>query len=409
MPKRACLVRHGYYPYDMLFRREASALRQAGYETEVLVLRGRGQGPHQVIDGIHVTHLPLSRSKGGVLRYVWDYGLFFVLVAWTLTLRHLRRRYDVIQVNTMPDFLVFATLIPKLLGAKVVLQMYEPTPELWATRLGLTQPQDLEHAPRKQLWLIKLLRWIEQASLHYTDAALAVTQQLKDNFVAHGANPDKISVVLNVPDTGLFEVDPQAIDKASADLPDQDKFVLVCHGAVEERYGHDTMLHAIAAIKDKTPNLRLRVMGFGSYCESFQAQIQALGLQEHVKFLGYVPLAQLVAELRRADAGIVAQKSSTYSNLVHTGKMYDFLNFGKPVIVSRLRAVTSYFDDDSLCFFTPADPQDLARAILELYQNPQRRQSLARHGARLYEPYRWENQRENYLATFARLESRENR
>ena len=148
MTKRVCIVRYGYYPQDMLVRREAIALRDFGLDVDVLCLRGRGQLEKEDIDGLHVRRFSLSRSKGGIGRYLYEYLMFFVVTALTLALRHLRRPYASIQVNTMPDFLVFATLIPRLLGAKVTLQMYEPMPELWATRLGLTQEADIARASR---------------------------------------------------------------------------------------------------------------------------------------------------------------------------------------------------------------------------------------------------------------------
>jgi glycosyltransferase involved in cell wall biosynthesis len=111
----------------------------------------------------------------------------------------------------------------------------------------------------------------------------------------------------------------------------------------------------------------------------------------------------MVVELHNADVGIVAQKSSPYSNLVHTGKMYDFLAFGKPVLASRLKAVRAYFDEDALRFFEPGDPESLAEAILDLYQHPDRRQALVDNSQRLYSQYKWERQKNIYLSAYRAL------
>ena len=380
MKKRACVVRQGYYPHDMLVRREAQALKEAGFDVDVICAVAARQPREGVIDGVRVYYLPPQRRKRGMIRYLFEYLAFFSLVALKLTVLHLQRPYALIQVNTMPDFLVFATLVPRLLGAKVALQMYEPMPELWMTKTRFPP-------------LVKLLEVMQQFSLRYAHRAFAVTQQLKDSFVARGADPDKITVVLNVPDEQCFQahtVEP---------LPSADgSFTLICHGAIEARYGHDTMLEAIQSLRSTIPGIRLRITGSGSYLEEFLAQVEALDLGEHVCYLGYVPVAQLVEELRRADVGIVAQKSSPYSNLVHTGKMYDYMYFNKPVIASRLRAVNAYFDDASLCYFAPGDDKDLARAIRHLYEHPEAREAFARNSRRLYEWYRWEQQRVAYIA-----------
>jgi glycosyltransferase involved in cell wall biosynthesis len=363
----------------LLVRREAEALKEAGFDVDVLCVTSPEQPGEELIDGIHVYRLPPQRKKGRVARYLLEYFTFFFLVAVKLTLLHLQRPYALIQVNAMPDFLVFATLVPRLLGAKVTLQMYEPTPELWAIKFHF--------AP-----LIKLLAVIQQLSLRYAHAAFAVTQQLKDSFVARGADPNKINVVLNVPAPRFFEAEATTTRSS----PDG-HFTLICHGAIEERYGHDTMLEAVHSLRSAIPNIQLRITGKGSYVDQFLAQIEALDLQDHVQYLSYVPLSQLVEELRRADVGIVAQKSSPYSNLVHTGKMYDYIHFNKPTIASRLRAVSAYFDEESLCYFAPGDAKDLARAILHLYENPAAREKFVRNSRRLYERYRWEQQRRAYI------------
>jgi glycosyltransferase involved in cell wall biosynthesis len=221
---------------------------------------------------------------------------------------------------------------------------------------------------------------------------------MKQAFVKRGANPDKISVILNVTDSRFFE----------GYVPDEVKstdgyFTLICHGAIEERYGHDTMLLAIDRVRSQIPHIRLRILGHGSYLDEFLLQIAEMGLEDHVQYLGFVPLAEMVAELGSADVGIVAQKSSPYSNLVHTGKMYDYITVGLPGIISRLRAVEAYFDEDGLYFFEPGNAESLARAILDLYQHPDKRRRLVENSQRLYKQYKWEQQREIYLSVYRGL------
>jgi glycosyltransferase involved in cell wall biosynthesis len=284
----------------------------------------------------------------------------------------------------MPDFLVFATLIPRLMGAKIGLFMYEPMPELWA-------------ALYDNRLLIRLLGVIQRLAIGYAHVVFAVTQQQKETFVARGADEDKIAVILNVPDIRLWE---QFVPETTVT---NEHFTLICHGAIKERYGHDTMLQAVKLARTRIPNLRLRVLGHGNYRDEFLAQIKAMGLETSVQYLGWVSLSKMVEELHNADVGIVAQKSSPYSNLVHTGKMYDFLAFGKPVLASRLKAVQAYFGEKDLRFFEPGDAESLAEGILDLYQHPDRRQALVENSQRLYRQYEWEKQKEIYLSSYRAL------
>jgi len=379
---RVCIVRH--YSYDMLVRREASALRDAGFDVDVICLGSKEKGIDTVIDGVRMHRIPLTRKKGSILRYLFDYLSFFCLVALKLTVLHLQRRFSCIQVNNMPDFLVFATLIPRLLGAKITMVMYEPTPELWATKYNVPQ-------------LIKMFEFLERLSLRYAHAVFAVTEQMKQVFVSRGCPADKIRVILNVPDTRFFASD------APAKIESNEHFTLICHGAIEKRYGHDTMLQAIDRVRLQIPEVRLRILGYGSYVDEFLAQITEMDLADHVQYLGFVPFAEMIAELQNADVGIIAQKSSPYSNLVHTGKMYDYFSFGLPVLASNLKAVAVYFDDDALYFFEPDDAASLAQGILELYRHPDMRKTLSENSQRLYDRYKWEKQKEIYLSTYFEL------
>lgn len=389
---RVCVVRQSIYPFDLLARREAETLCQAGLETHIICLeRLDSQDARQLeetINGVHVHRLPLKKKRTGLGSYMFDYLSFAFLAAIRLTVMHLQHPFDVIQVNTMPDFLVFSTIIPKILGAKVVSMMYEPTPELWEDRYK-------SHPPR-------LLALVEQLVLAYVDTSFTVTQQLKDTYVGRGAKPDKIQVVLNVPDASFLEL-------AAGQDPTQpapEGFALICHGTIEERYGHDTILEAVARVRAEIPGLRVKILGRGNYVDQLLAQRESLGLQDCVDYLGYVPLEQMVHELRAADVGIVAQKSSPYSNLVHTGKMYEYMALGKPVLASRLKAVGAYFGDDAVAYFEPGDVQSLSDGILDLYRNPEKRKSLAENARALYDRYCWDKQKEAYLSVYERFCSR---
>ena len=369
--KRICIVRHrGYEPQ---VRREAEALRDAGFDVDTIVLRDEGGPAVEEIEGVRVIRVPLSRDRGGVLRYISDYLGFFVLATARLTREHLRRRYAVVQVNTMPDFLVFCTLPAKLLGAKVIAFMKEPSPELAETLFASSL------VPR-------IYRFIEGRVLRYADLVFTVTEDLKEVYVARGADARKIRVVLNGPD-------PRHWQAPAASVPTAPGFTAVCHGSIEDRYGHDVIVNAVHLVRDRLPDLRVRIAGQGTKAAEVERLIAELGVGDKVQLLGWLDHEELERELRQADVGLVAQRSSPYSNLVHTIKMYDYMLLGKPVVASRLRSTGRYFDETTVRYFRPDDPADLAEALVELHDCPERRRSLAEAGARRHEQLGWVTQR----------------
>ena len=378
---RVCLVRQRDY-YELSLRREAEALRDAGFDVDIVCLREPGSPAVEVDSGVTLHRLPLRRRRGGPLNYVLDYLGFFLAATGTVAKLHLQRPFRVVQANSMPDVLAFTALVPRLLGAKAIAFMKEPTPELGETKYGSRR-------------LGRVLQWVEQAALRYVDLAITVTEDLKEVYVARGADPDKIVVVLNGPDARhLLE------HRTDSARRDPRYFTAVCHGLVDDRYGHDLMVRAVALTADRLPGLRLRITGTGDYVEELQRLIESEGVPDRVQYLGWVDMPTLVAELQSADVGIVAQKGSSYSHLVHTNKMYEYMLFDLPVIASRLRSTARYLGDDAVQYFEPGSAESLADALVALHDDPDRRAGLVETARECCRSLGWDAQKQIYLAAF---------
>jgi glycosyltransferase involved in cell wall biosynthesis len=379
---RVAVLRQGYYEIDPRVQREVQALLHAGHEVDVIALREPGK-PRVERDGaLTVRRLRLPRRRGGALAYVLDYAVFFAAAAALLTALHARRRYDLVQVHSLPDPLVFAALIPKLTGARVLLDLHECMPEFFATKFGV----GIEHRA------VRAVAAAEQASIRFADLAITCTAQMREAFVRRGADGDRIGLVHNTADEDVF--DPERHPPRERE---EGRFTLICHGSVEERYGLDTAIEAVALLKDEIPELRLAVYGTGSELPRLREQAARLEVRDRVDFSGrFVPIDELVAAIADADAGVVAMKRDVFRDLVHCNKMYDLVAMRRPVVTSRTRSVEAYFGDDCFEYFTAADAEDLARAIRALHADPALGERLVERAAEAVEPYRWPRQRERY-------------
>jgi glycosyltransferase involved in cell wall biosynthesis len=369
-----CIVRQQNF-YELPTRREAEAFREAGFEVHVVLMAGDEKSGSEEADGVIIHRLPGRRVRGGVLRYIWDYVAFFVVASVVLTWLQIKHRLDVIQVNTMPDALVFTTLVPRLLGATVTVFMKEPTPELYETIYDNRR-------------MVPLLVAVERWAIKYSHAAFTVTEELRARYVERGANREKITVVLNGPDgRNLLDRIQEGCE------PDPDCFTIVCTGTIEARYGHATLLRAVAIARVDDPRIRVRITGGGNAAPQLEEMISDLNLGGTVSLLGWLSLDELVCELACADAGVIPMEASPYSHLIHTNKMYDYTLFGKPVIASRLRSVEGYFDDGTICFFTPGDPESLAGAMIRLAGDRALGESLSAKAQHLLDSkFGWEHQ-----------------
>jgi glycosyltransferase involved in cell wall biosynthesis len=277
---------------------------------------------------------------------------------------------------------VFAAIVPKLTGARVILDLHECMPEFFATKFGT----DLDHPA------VRAVAAGEQAAIRFADVAITCTEQMREAFVGRGADPDKIGVVHNGAEEDVFDPDshpPRARENGS--------FTLICHGSVEERYGIDTVIRAIALLADEIPELQLEVYGKGAELPRLRELEAELDVRDRVYFSGgWVPLEELVDAIAGADAGVVAMRRDAFRDLVHCNKMYDLVAMRRPVITSRTRSVEAYFSDDAFLYFTAEDHEDLARAIRRLHADPALGEKLVQRAGEEVEPYRWPRQREVY-------------
>ena len=125
---RVCIIRHAYYPQETHVRRNAETLIQQEHSVTLICLRNSGQSPREIVDGVEVYRIPVRHYRRGVMRYIFEYTASFFFVFFVVSVLHLRDRFDVIEVDSMPDFMVFSSLIPKLMGARVILYLFEAMP-----------------------------------------------------------------------------------------------------------------------------------------------------------------------------------------------------------------------------------------------------------------------------------------
>jgi glycosyltransferase involved in cell wall biosynthesis len=388
---RVLLVRQGWIPIDPRVRREMDALRLDGHTIDVICRARAGYQWRERAEHGTIWRLPALPGHGGPLMYLAQYAWFMLLATiWTTQLQ-LRRGYDLVQVHSLPDTLVFAAWLPRLLGVPVILDLHETMPEFFATKFGL----DVSHR-----W-VRVVGAFEQLSTRFATHVLTCTDQMRDAFVRRGTPASKITVILNSADENVFAPRDQSAHKDPGEL------VVVCHGTIEERYGHEDVVRAIALLRDEIPGLRLRIFGEGAARAKIRSLVTSLGIDDRVWFSnGIVPLDELLAGIGSADLGVVAMRRDAFRDLTHCNKMFDFISMRVPAVVSRTRSVEEYFDEDCFEFFESSDPADLARAIGRLRHNPARRAQLVEHAASVNEPYRWPRQQAIYRAAVAAVIAR---
>jgi len=371
------MIAYTTYMHDGRVKRHAEALAERGDHVDVICL---ATDERPITNGVNVIGLPMPRYRGASKSaYLRSYTRFFSMATQRALRMSLKQRYDIVIVCTMPDAVIVCAILPKLLGSKVVLDVHDTMPELYRDKFG----------GARGAAGAKLLMLEERLSSWWADRVLAVHDLHRDRLEHAGVAADKIHVVMNSPDTRIFDL------HKNGDSP-PNEFTLICHGTVTQRLGLDLAISAVASLRAEIPELRLKVIGEGDRLAEARALVDRLGMQNRVSFMDLVPVEKLPALLVKADVGLVPYRPSSATHLMLPVKLLDYATLGIPVIAARLRTVEHYFGDGAVELFEPANVADLARAIRLLYDDPDLRARLVDRARCALDVLNWRNQRAEY-------------
>lgn len=382
--RAVCLVVQSVYDSDARVRRKAEALVSAGYSVDVLALRPQNRPRTYTLNGVHVETVRLGKERGSLTRYGFEYATFLFWVFLRVHVLTWKRRYAVIDVNTLPDFLIFAPLFARRLGSKLLLDMHEITPEFYMSKYG-RGPDGL---------VVRVLRTIERWSFGFADHVLTINEPIRDLLVSRGLNPTSTTIIMNSADDARFNRNAPSIDAANHR---SGKFVMMYHGTLTRIYGLDLAIDALAIASTDAPDAELWILGDGPEIGALADQAARLGLGSRVRVVGRVPPEEIPTWLEQCDAGVLPIRSDVFLEFAFPNKLPEFIIAGKPVIVSRLRAIRHYFGDEALAYAAPNDTADLARQMIRLYGDKELRSRLVASARREYSPIRWGVMKQRYV------------
>ncbi len=379
---RVCAITYDWYPLDPTVCRLSQAAIDAGYEVDVICLRQSHEKPFEVCDGVRTYRLPMNRGFGGslpatTLSWCW----FMLLAAFTVTRLHLRRAYDVIHVHNMPDFLVFSALIPKLLGAKVILEVQDVCPELMAAKAS----------GRLAPFAKYLAHFQERISTAFADHVITVGWPFEELLLKRGVPAAKLTTILNSADPRIFPPSRRPSLPTTRETPENDPFTVIYHGTFAKRTGLDIAIRAVALARKDVPRIRLLIQGRGEFKPHLEQLAEELHLSEAVEFRDMSPVEQIVDFVVMGDVGIIPYRLDGFEELVLPTKAYEYSWMHVPIIASDTVGIRSMFRRGSIVLCEPENPESFAKALVDLYKHPGKRAQMIKDAADDYLPYKWEN------------------
>jgi glycosyltransferase involved in cell wall biosynthesis len=217
------------------------------------------------------------------------------------------------------------------------------------------------------------------------DAVITVCNALRDEVVALGVDPARVTSLRNGVDLQLFQ--PTARSAAA-------QFTLLTVGHLVPVKAQELIIGALPLL----PGVRLVLAGDGPNRAMLEQLARSLEVSGRVEFLGAVPQAQLRAHYGAADALVLASSREGWANV-----LLESMACGTPVVASRVYGTPEVVAaPEAGILMAERTPQGVADAVNALRANYPDRGATRRYAER----FSWDDTTAGQLAVFTTVLNR---
>jgi glycosyltransferase involved in cell wall biosynthesis len=379
-------------PFDRRVWQEANALREAGYLVSVICPKGKGHTlSYEELQGIHIYRHKLPIEASGAAGYLLEYSaaLFWEFVLSVKVLR--KHGFDAIHACNPPDLIFLIGGFYKFFfGKKFVFDQHDLNPELYEIKFG-----------HKTGVFYKLLCLFERLTFKCADISIATNETFKTIAIERGGmQPDKVAIVKSYPDLARFRAVP-----ADPELRKPFKFLIGYIGIMGQQDGVDILIRAMACVVNelKRTDIGCTIIGSGSELENLRALASELGMNEYVKFSGYLSGKTLLTNLCSLDIGIIPDPPGACNDKLSMNKVFEYMALGLPFVQFDLKQSRLEAGDAGFVATAPT-PEAMAEAIISLLENESLRHQMSKIGKeRANREFRWETEKQTLVEHYRKL------
>lgn len=382
------MVLESDFPPDIRVENEIEALSNAGHEVHIACYSHQKQFTISDYTSciIHKKYISRIRYKSSV--GALKFGFYFRF--WKRFLREIfaNHSFNAIHIHDLP-LAKIGFEFSKKYQLKFILDLHENWHAL------------LEISTHTQTFLGKLLcsipQWekYEKEYVARADRIIVVVDEMKERVVKLGVLPEKISVVANTLNLKLFNF-PEP-------LKDHNHVTLVYGGGVNYHRGLQYALRAIPLLKEKVPNIRLWIIGGGSYLENLKTEAASLSISSYVTFWGWKKQHELLELVSQSDYAIIPHISSAQTEAGLPHKLFQYMYAGIPILASDCAPVQRIISETGTgLIFRNKDAESFAETLLNLISDKSFREQIPENGRKwVQEKYNWNRDAEFLVELYA--------
>jgi glycosyltransferase involved in cell wall biosynthesis len=334
--------------------------------------------------------MPFTHKPGaGLLSLLWEYLGFTLVASLRVGMQALRERYEVVQVHNPPDFLILAGIMPKLFGARLILDIHDFSSDMFAMRFENRRGTKV---------MERALRAIEAWATRRAHAIITVHEPYRRELLVRGVPAQKTSVVMNSVDERLLPAVHRGADHRHG-------FRVVYHGTITPSYGVQLLVEAASLLADEIPDLSVEIYGQGDSLPQVLSLARELGVADRVHLSGrFLPQVEVLARVQGANVGVIPNLANRLNRFALSSKLFEYVALGIPVVCSDLPTFREHFGETEMLFFTPGDRESLAEAFLAVWRDEAAALARAAAALRRYKhEYSWIGNARRYAAVLDAL------
>lgn len=358
---RVAIVSQNKYPCgaEVRITKMATSLLRAGADVSVLCAESdaaahQSPGCAVGVRGMRpASHTPIHRALSAALP---------LNLLWTLwCARQFRRlRTEVVIVRSLRLFLP-VWLAAKAQRLPVVFDLSEYFPAM-----NLIVGKSLW---RKLTAPAFAARYLETLAVKLSDQIWVVVEEQVQRLKRY-SDASRFRVISNtpiVPERHVQETFRERSRTADQTAPVRLGYV----GYIDPGRGIQSVIAAIPRMR-KPEQIRLDIVGDGSYRRDLEDMTRSLRLQNTVSFLGWIEPGALEAKCAAWDAGLIPHYVNAFTNHTIPNKLFDYMLWGKAVIATPMAPVVRVIRETGCGVVMPDDVQGIAGVLDDLVDDPSR-------------------------------------
>ncbi len=280
-------------------------------------------------------------------------------------------RPDLVMLTAPPlPVSVPASLLGTIYSCPVVLNLQDILPDA-AIHLGIL----------KNPAMIRVFESLERFAYRSATAISVITDKFTENLQGKGVEADKITCIPNWVDTSFIrplDKSPNAFRTAQGL---EGKFVVQYSGNIAHSQGIETVIRAAAQLAH-IPDLMFVIAGEAQAVKRLENWCDEESIaRDNIRLLELQPRKDLPTMLAAADVGLIVQKRNVVAFNMPS-KTQVLMASGRPIVASVPGdgpAAEAIHQSQAGMVVEPESPEGLAKAVMELYENPERAAQMAKN------------------------------